>query len=90
MNLFSWFKSDQSKTLIKLAVAILKVVGVQVADKVMQIAKEEVAYAEATGKPGEAKYEIALSGIKGRLPELKNFAANLAIELAVAALKSRK
>lgn len=89
-----WFKSiftkDNVKAILDLGLSILKMILGSVAHDLAEIAKQEVINAEASGKTGKEKYEIAFIAIKKRLPEVRDSAINLAIEIAVNALLSAK
>ena len=90
MSWFSkWLNSDSVKIIVKLGSQILKAIGVSVADDLMKIAREEVALAQVSGRSSAEKYEMVMAALKKKLPDVKEHAANLAIELALAALKAR-
>ena len=86
-GILGFFKSDLAKQLLALGEKILKAVAGQIGSSLMEIAKKEVAVAEATGVKGAEKYEIAFKAIRKHFPNLAENAVNLAIELCVAALK---
>ena len=94
MNFFkvvgSFFKQDNVKAFLAVALKLLKMVLGGVAANLQTVAREEVARAEASGKTGQEKYEDAYKAIKKRFPEIKESALNLALELAVSALLQSK
>ena len=94
MNFFKaiagFFQKDSVKAFLDLALKILKMVLGQTGVMLQTIAQEEVAKAEASGKTGLEKYEMAYKAIKKRFPEVRESAVNLAIELAVNALVQGK
>jgi len=93
-SLMSWlsafFRQDKVQMFLRAALSLLKILLGGVADSLNTIAQEEVKKAELSGKSGQEKYEAAFKGIKVRLPELRDSAINLAIELAVSALQVDK
>lgn len=82
----AFFTKDSVKMFLNLGLKLLKLILGNIAHNVALIAQEEVLNAELSGKTGEAKYEMAFKAVKSRLPEVKDSAINLAIELAVNAL----
>lgn len=85
--IMGFFKSDNAQKILKLGLQILQIVLGDTAAKLHQIAKEEVLKAENAGV--EDKYSYAYKNIVARLKSEKFAEAeiNLAIELAVAALR---
>lgn len=88
--LSNWFQKDKGKLVLSLGKQILKLFVGSVADKIVDVAKEEVEKAEASGQTGTKKYEQALHGVKDRFSEIREFVLNLAIELCVFALNLAK
>ena len=87
----SWFKSDKAKIVLKLGTQILKMFVGDLSEKIIAIAKEEVATAEASGKDGLVKYKSAYDAIKYRLDvDIREFIINFAIELVVYAMNLAK
>ena len=85
-----FFAKDSVKAVLKIGIKLLKAFGIAVAEKLQDVANEEVYKAELTGKDGLEKYKLALKGVRSRFPELKESALNLAIEIAVNALTNKK
>ncbi len=88
--LSSFFRKDSVKAILDAGVKILKLLIGRAAENLQTIAKEEVDRAEASGKTGTEKYEIAFKAIKARFPEMKESFINHAIETAVLALLASK
>ena len=88
--LSTWFGTIKWKVIFDLGVKILKIFLGKVAEELMRIAKEEVAAAEATGKTGTEKYEIAFKAITKRFPEIRERFINAAIEVCVLVVSSMK
>lgn len=88
--LSSFFRKDLVKQILNLGLRILKLFLGKVAEDLQIIAQEEVAKAEASGKTGADKYEIAFQAIKARLPQVKESLVNYAIEQSVLALLAAK
>lgn len=86
----SFFAKDSVKAIINMGLSLLKMVIGNAAHDLSEIARQEVLNAEASGKTGKEKYEIAFKAIKKRLPEVGSSAINLAIEIAVSALLQAK
>lgn len=83
----SFFRRDNVKAFLDLALRLLKMILGNIAKDLSKIAQEEVRLAEESGKSGQEKYETAYKAIKKRLPEVRESAVNLAIEIAVNALQ---
>ena len=83
-------KRDNVKAFLGLGLKILKLILGNAGDSLHRIANEEVIRAEQDGLTGEEKYMKAFQAIKNRLPEVRDSAINLAIELAVNALLTQK
>ena len=88
--LSSFFRKDSVKSILNLGLQILKLFLGKVAGELQRVAQEEVAKAEASGKIGAEKYEIAFKAIKARLPQVKESLINYAIEQSVLALMAAK
>jgi len=88
--LSAFFKKDSVKAILNMGKAILKVLIGRAAENLQEVARQEVARAEATGKTGSEKYELAFKGVKSRFPEMKEAFINHAIETAVLALLSAR
>lgn len=84
-----WFKSSQAKAIESAAKAVLKVFVGRFADTVWDATKNEVDKAEATGLPGEEKWQIAFDGLKAALPMIGKAVLNFAIEIAVLYFKAK-
>ena len=82
-----FFHSDTAKKILALGKLILEQVLGNMASSLSTITQEEVAKAEASGKAD--KYTVAFAAIRSRLPQIGESAINLAIEIAVSALKSK-
>lgn len=97
MNIFSrlgnwvvgFFKSDLAKRIFKLGEDILKAVVQDQGPVLQKIAFEEVMKASQTSKSNDDKFKMAYDAILARIKDAKvgENAINLAIELAVAAIK---
>ena len=62
-----FFKKDNVKVFLNLALNLLKLLLGGIASNLSTIAQEEVAKAEASGKNGDDKYTAAFAGIKAAL-----------------------
>lgn len=85
----SFFKSDLAKRIYQLGTEILKAVLKEQGPLLQQIALDEVRKAAATSLSNEDKFEMAYKAIVSRVKnsDIGENAINLAIELAVAAIK---
>lgn len=88
-KLFGFFKSSSGQKILALGRQILKIYIGPLAQKAIDIAKEEVAKAELLDVPGPEKRLIAFRAIKARASEVKDSAIDGALTLAVLALKSK-
>jgi hypothetical protein len=88
--LSAFFRKDSVKAILKMGVAILKLLVGRAAENLQEIAREEVEKAERSGKSGSDKYEAAFKGVKARFPQMKEAFINHAIETAVLALLAAK
>ena len=88
--LSEFFRKDSVKTILNLGLQILKLFLGKVASELQKVVQEEVSKAEASGKTGTEKYEIAYKAIKARLPQIKESLINFAIEQSVLALMAAK
>lgn len=83
------FNKNKFKTILKLGEMLLRVFLGGMAKRLQEVAFEEVLAVEGTGKSGSEKVKVVFGKLKDRFPELRDYAINLAIELAVTALKNR-
>ena len=89
-SILLFFKKDSVRVFLELSLKLLKIILGNVANNLSNIAQEEVQKAEASGKSGQDKYETAYKAIRARLPQVRESAINLAIELAVNAFSADK
>ena len=88
-TVIGFFKSSSGQKILSLGRQILKIYIGPLAQKAIDIAKEEVAKAELTTLAGPEKRLLAFRAIKARLSEVKDSAIDGALTLAVLALKSK-
>ena len=82
-----FFRKDSVRALLDLGIKILKMFLGRLAEDLQRIAMEEVRKAQLTSVSGPQKAKAAFEGIKSRLPEVSDSQINLALEVAVSAIK---
>lgn len=86
MNVF--FRKDSVQFVLNLGKQILKMFIGRLAEDLQRIAWDEVKKAQLAGGTGSQKAKAAFEGIKRRMPEVRDSQINLALEIAVSALKT--
>lgn len=83
-----FFKRDSVRAILDIGKKILAMFLGRLAEDLQRVAWEEVKKAQLTTGSGVQKARSAFEGIRARLPEISDSQINLALEIAVAAIKS--
>jgi hypothetical protein len=85
--LSTWFRKESTKVIFAAAVQILKAILGKVGTRLWEVAKEEVAKAQALPLTGREKADMVAKAVRAEIAGLPDYIVNLAIELAVTHFK---
>lgn len=85
--LTSWFRRESTQVIVKAAIQILKVIAAGVGERLWNVAKTEVISVQNLPISNREKFEKVVKAIKDEFPGIKDYIANIAVELAVAYFK---